>query len=239
MQSLLPNILEIANRNNLEANPKTLNKKEIRYKCPFCHADANRRNKFYLSINENKNVFKCWYCKESGGVLKFISLLEGKSEQELIEEIRQQNGSTYQKHPAERLSGYQLDLIGYPKINWVKNREYDVQFYKIFRERVWNEWKDYVRNKKRFCYQLLYVGLISGEFKKSVEQVKEVEKELNEEFLQSLLDLLFKESKDDQTFQVENIACELVGHIHPYETYLIDDKSNKNFNEKKERNLKC
>lgn len=227
VQSLLPNILDVAKRNHLEVNQKTLNKKEIRFKCPFCHADANKKNKYYLSINEEKNVFKCWYCKENGGVLRFISLLEGKSEQELIEEIRNQKGSTYKKHPAERLTRSQLELIGYPKIDWIKNREFDYHLYKAFRDKVWNEWKAFVRNKKRFSYQLLFVGLISGDFKNSVEQVREIEKELNVTFLDDLLASLFQERKNDQLFQVEDMACKLSGCIHPYETYLVENNEDK------------
>ena len=226
--SLLPNILQVAERNNLEVDSKSINKKEVRYKCPFCEADANRSNKFFLSVNEEKNVFKCWYCKESGGVLKFISLLEGKSEQDLIEEIRQQSGSHYKKHPAERLTKSQLKMIGYPDINWVKNREYDYHLYKDFRDKVWNEWISYVSDKKRFCYQILFVGICSGEFNECIKKVKEVEKEIGEEFLDDLLNLLFQESKGDKTFQVESTACELVGRTHPYETYLINKSNLKN-----------
>lgn len=224
MQSLLPNILEVAERNHLEADPKTIRNKEVRFKCPFCQADANRRNKFFLSINESKNVFKCWYCKEAGGVLKLISLLEGKSEQDLIEEIRQQSGTTYKKHPAERLTKGQLELIGYPKIDWIKNREYDYNLYKAFREKVWYEWKAYVKEKMRFCYQLLFVSLITDEFKKAVQEVETIEKEIGEKFLDKLLEILFKESKGSNTFQFESVACEIAGVIHPYETYL-EDKS--------------
>lgn len=237
MLSLLPNILEVAQNNNLEADPKTINKKEVRFKCPFCHADANRRNKYYLSINESKNVFKCWYCKESGGVLKFISLLEGKSEQELIEEIRQQNGWSYKKHPAERLTRMQLELIGYPKIDWIRNRKFDYDFYIAFRDKVWTQWQAYIKEKKQYCYQLLFVNLISGNFKKGIEQVKEIEKVLNVNFLNDLLNAIFQESKTEQLFQLENIACELSGCVHPYETYLKEEKDNKKGEEFKMLNV--
>ncbi|WP_035723194.1 hypothetical protein [Gracilibacillus boraciitolerans] len=64
--SLLPNIVEVADSHGLDCNFKTRGKKEVMFKCPFCHADSNK-NRFYLSLNEDKNVFKCWHCKESGG----------------------------------------------------------------------------------------------------------------------------------------------------------------------------
>lgn len=225
MQSLLPNILEVAKKNKLEVNPKSLNKKEIRFKCPFCKQDSNRKDKFYLSVNESKNVFKCWYCKESGGVIRFISLLEGKSEQELIEEIRKENGSNYKKHPAEKLTQYQLDLIGYRKINWYEMRNKNYSGYKHLREKIWGEWKAYIRDRKRFSYQLLFTGLITGEFKKAIEQVKKIEKDLQVKLLDDLLKDLFEESKSEQTFQLECLTSELVGHTHPYET--IDVKKTK------------
>lgn len=233
MQSLLPNIIEVAERNGLIANPKTLKQKEVRYKCPFCNADANKSNKFFLSINEEKNVFKCWYCKEAGGVLKFVSLLEGKSEQDLIEEIRLKSGSTYKKHPAERLTKSQLKLIGYLNVDWVKNREFDYQLYRSFREKVWTEWKNYTRERRQFAYQMLVVGLCSGTLKESVESAKKIEKQIGENFLDQLLKLLFKESKGENVFQVEKRACEMAGLSHPFETYL-EDKTIKNEDSKGE-----
>lgn len=221
MKSILPNVLDIAERNNLEVDKRTLGKKEVRYKCPFCLADSNRRNKYYLSLNEDKNVFKCWYCKEAGGVLRFISLLEEKSENELIEEIRQKNGSQYKRHPAERLTRSQLALIGYPKINWVANRKFDYEFYKIYREKVWNDWLKYVKAQKKYCYQLLYVGLFSG-FEHSIKKVKEIEKEIGEEFLDKLLESLFQEEKSDVLVSLEARACELVGRVHPFEETFLE-----------------
>ncbi|MFD1362779.1 CHC2 zinc finger domain-containing protein [Lentibacillus salinarum] len=220
--SLLPNVLEVADQHGLQLDSKTQGKKEVRTKCPFCHADAGK-NKFYLSLNKDKNVFKCWYCKESGGVLRFISLLDGVSEQELIEKIRKKNGSTYKKHPAERLTTSQLQLIGYPKINWVKNREYDVNLYRAFREKVYREWLTYVDKQKELAYKLLFVGLSSGDLKGSIQKVKEMEQEMQIEFLQELLDCLFQESKSDKTFDLECRAAALVGQSHPYEAFFIID----------------
>jgi len=219
--SLLPNVLDIADRHGLSVDRKTLGKKEVRTKCPFCKADTGRDNKFYMSLNGDKNVFKCWYCKEAGGALRFQSLLEGTPEHVLIERIRKKSGSTYRKHPAERLTSNQLRLLGYPNVDWVANRKFDEGFYKKFRERVYREWQAYVRVQKEFAYQILFVGFISGHLNRSVEKVKEMEKELQLEFLDELLDHLFKESKDLKTFHLESRAAELVGRSHPYETFLL------------------
>lgn len=217
--SILPNVLEVAKSNHLEVDSKTLNKKEVRCKCPFCYADAHK-NKYYLSLNEDKNVFKCWYCKESGGVLRFISLLEGKSENELIEQVRQRSGSSYKKHPAEKLTRSQLEAIGYPKIDWIANRNFDKKLYEAYREKVWMDWKRYVVKQKKYSYQLLFIGLVSGDLKSCIKKVKEIEQEVSEDFLDELLNELFKESKNDNLFQVERRASELIGRDHPYETYL-------------------
>lgn len=221
--NLLPNIIDVAVRNNLEINKKTFKKKEVRCKCPFCKEDANKKNKFYLSLNASKNVFKCWYCKENGGVLRFISLLEGKSEQELIDELRAKNGNMKKKHPAERLTKHQLALIGY-NIDWFANQQFDSNFAYQFRQRVWSEWQAYVADRKRYCYQLLFAGMFSG-FKKSLEQVQEIEKDLNVKFVDELLDELFKERKEEDTFQLEELTSELVGRVHPYETINIKTKN--------------
>lgn len=218
--SLLPNVLEVAEQHGLQLDSKTQRQKEVRAKCPFCHADAGK-NRFYLSLNEDKNVFKCWHCKEGGGVLRFISLLDGVSEQQLIENIRNENGLTYKKHPAERLTTSQLRLIGYPKIDWVKNREYDYQLYKAYRQKVLAKWTAYVDEQKQFAYRLLFVGLTSGDLKGSIQKVKEIEEELQNEFLQDLLNCLFQESKNDKTFDLESRASSLVGQSHPYETFLL------------------
>lgn len=169
-------------------------------------------------------MFKCWYCKESGGVLRFIALLEGKSEQELIEELRQSHGWTREKHPAERLTKRQLSMIGYPHIDWNANHEFDKSFAYEFRQRIWQEWQYFVKEKKQFCYRLLFVGLITGNLERSIKDVEKVEKEIGVKFKDELLDQLFQESKDYEVFQMEKIACELAGIKHPYETIEIDNE---------------
>lgn len=59
-------------------------------KCPFCREDAKlgKEKKFYLSLNTVDQVFKCWFCKESGGVFRLIALLEGAPEGKVIEQFR-------------------------------------------------------------------------------------------------------------------------------------------------------
>ena len=83
---MLPPIIEVAIEHELQTNERCSSRssKEVRFKCPFCEADANKEGKFYLSLNVADNLFKCWACGESGGVLKFIAILENIS----IEDVK-------------------------------------------------------------------------------------------------------------------------------------------------------
>ncbi|WP_394237422.1 CHC2 zinc finger domain-containing protein [Niallia oryzisoli] len=214
--TILPNILGVAEQYNLEADRKTIGKKETRFKCPFCHADANKSRKYFLSINEGKNVFKCWSCQESGGVLRLISFLENKSEQEVIEQLRESNGFNYQKHPAERLTRSQLKMIGYEKIDWIKNREYDVEMYKHFRNYVYQKWLNFVEYKQDFAYQQLYIGLLSGKFQQTVKQIEKDEKELNISLLDKAIKKLSSAERCVEELEGEEFIASVCNRKHPF-----------------------
>ena len=214
--SILPNILDVAEQHNLEADRKTIGKKETRFKCPFCHADANRSRKYFLSINEDKNVFKCWSCQESGGVLKLISFLENKREQEIIEQLRKNNGFNYQKHPAEKLTRSQLKMIGYEKIDWIKNREYDVELYKHFRNHVYQKWLNFVGYKQNFAYQQLYIGLLSGKFQQAVKQIEKEERKLNISLLDKALKKLSSDERSVEELEREEFIVAVCHRKHPF-----------------------
>jgi len=216
MQSILPNILDVANQHHLEVDRKTIGRKETRFKCPFCFADANRRGKYYLSINEHKNIFKCWHCQESGGVLKLISFLENKPESEMIEQLRKSNGSNYEKHPAEKLTRSQLKWIGYEKIDWIKNRQYDVGLYKHFREHVYRKWLNFVAFKQDSAYQQLYIGLLTGTFQQAVKQIEKEEIELNISLLDSALKKLSSEERSIEELEREEFAVAVCKREHPF-----------------------
>lgn len=216
--SILPNIVEIAQNHNLTIKSRSIGKKETLCKCPFCLEDSQprKKNKYYLSLNEDKNVFKCWYCKEYGGVVKFISLLDGKSESEIIESLRKKNGFHYQKHPAEKLSRSQLRMIGYPNINWMKNRDYDVELYKAFREKVYQKWLAFVEQQKLSAYQLIYAGIITGDFDSAVEKVEKMENELGVELLEDVLKVVSNAKRTDQVFEKEKFVVSMLKKEHPY-----------------------
>ncbi|MBA2176840.1 hypothetical protein H0266_18330 [Halobacillus locisalis] len=150
-----------------------------------------------------------------------MALLEGKSEQEVIESFRKKSGSAYKRHPAERLTRHQLSLLGYPKIDWIGNRKYDYELYKAYREKIYLEWKHYVQRQKVFAYKQLFVGLISGSLKEAIEKIEELERELHESFKDELLEILFQDSKEEQYVELEEVAVEMAGITHPYNTLLI------------------
>jgi len=147
--SVLPVITDIADQHSIECDPRSLSKKEVRYKCPFCLQDSNKRNKFYLSLNPEKNVFKCWYCKESGGVLVFESKLTGKTYEDVKKKYFQ--GTTF--HPAQLLSPKQLK-----QIDWDKVKKENYEQYKRSLDEVMIEWKAYEHERKALAFAKYLLG---------------------------------------------------------------------------------
>ncbi|MFS0783484.1 hypothetical protein [Bacillus sp. 1P06AnD] len=145
----LPSIIDIAQKQGLEINPRSLHKKEVYAKCPFCLSDANKKGKYKLSLNQDANVFKCWVCGEHGGVLDFESKLTGVSYLEVKQKYFGQRKDT---HPVDMLSPNQLKEIGWAEYKR-KNR---VDFFKK-REAVIKEWKDHERFEKMKHYAMLQV----------------------------------------------------------------------------------
>lgn len=133
---MLPSILDVAENNGLTLNSRTLNKIEVRAKCPFCLEDSTRQNKFFLSLNIEKNVYKCWYCKQSGGVLDFETRLTGKTYQEVHDKYFGKNRK--KRHYAEYLSPQQLKMIGWNDYKR-KNRE----DFLMRCDEVLQDWKEY------------------------------------------------------------------------------------------------
>lgn len=132
----LPSIIEVAELANVAINPRTYGKKEVYAECPFCHARDQRRGKFKLSMNTHFNIYKCWICNESGGVLDFESRLTGIP----FHEVRAKyfGEETKPKHPAERLNPRQLKLIG-----WDEYKRQNHDYFKTNRDSVLNDWNAY------------------------------------------------------------------------------------------------
>lgn len=215
--SILPNIVEVAMDRSLIVNVKTLGKKEVLFKCPFCREESKpqKNKKYYLSLNEHKNVFKCWFCKEYGGVVKFISLLDGVSESNIIENLRKKNGFNYKKHPAEKLSRTQLGMIGYSNINWVQCREFDSELYYKFREHVFQKWLSFLNNQKEIAYKQIYAGILSGRYKESIKKVKDMEQQIGVAILEDVLNSLSRDERTEEELQRELFVTGVIGTEHP------------------------
>jgi DNA primase len=143
----LPSIIEIADRAGLECDPRSRNKKEVLYKCPFCLGDANRR-KYKLSLNPVYNVYKCWLCGESGGVLQF----EAKLFNLPYDEVKRKYSKNRNYHPAEMLSPKQLKLI-----SWDEAKRRNHEHYKRSLDEVLRDWKEYEREQKILHFAKLIV----------------------------------------------------------------------------------
>ncbi|PIC69242.1 hypothetical protein CSV77_14420 [Sporosarcina sp. P16b] len=135
---MLPEILKVAEEYGLTFNPRYHGKKETLCKCTFCEEDSKpgKGNKFYLSLNIQDQVYKCWYCGVSGGVLDFEAKLSGLA----YNKVREKYFGKRKKpvHPAESLNGRQLRLIG-----WAEYKRKDRNDFKKNQESVLRDWKNY------------------------------------------------------------------------------------------------
>lgn len=189
---MLPDILEVAKKHNLTFHPKTYGKKQTLAKCPFCMEDdkPKKKHRYYLSMNTIDHVFQCFFCKEAGGVLKFIALLEGVRQNEITARFRKKKGNRYKLHPAEKLLTYQYQLMGIQeKPNWVELRRFDIQSYKRFRTLIWKAWKQYVNREIRISFKLIVVGIESGNYEREIARIKKREKEIGADLLEHALKL--------------------------------------------------
>ncbi|MFS0688986.1 hypothetical protein AB1K89_07070 [Sporosarcina sp. 179-K 8C2 HS] len=135
---MLPEILKIAEGYGVTFNQRTYGKKETLCKCVFCEEDSKpgKGHKFYLSLNTQDQLYKCWFCGTSGGVLDFETKLSGLP----FDDIRKKYFGTRMKklHPAERLNARQLRTIG-----WAEYKRKNRAEFKKNRESVLRDWKRY------------------------------------------------------------------------------------------------
>jgi hypothetical protein len=182
---MLPSILEVAQQHGLQMNVRSSQSaKEIRFKCPFCGADAHKKDKFYLSLNLNKNLFKCWSCGEGGGVLTFIALLDDKSIEEVKNELWGSNQSPRELHPAETLKPQQIRAMGF--IGYYGKEKYkNPDYYKRTLDWIWKEWQMYSMRLKR----LAYIGIVEAT---TTEEIHDSCKAYAEQLGVSTADLLLE-----------------------------------------------
>ncbi len=148
---MLPSIVDVANELGLECVERTRSKKEVYYRCPFC---AHHNPK--LSLNPAKNVFKCWHCGESGGVLDFEAKLTGKT----FTEIKQQY------FPLKAKSS--LNARQRKKIGWHEFKKQSEETYKQHAEDMTADWQLYqfFMCRKYFAY-LSVISLIDDDIRRS------------------------------------------------------------------------
>ncbi|MFZ7947188.1 MULTISPECIES: CHC2 zinc finger domain-containing protein [Bacillaceae] len=135
---MLPKILDVAEENGVTIKLNTYGKRQVLCKCPFCQEDSKpgKEKRFYLSLNTNEQIFRCWYCGESGGVIQFEAKLTGLP----YNQVKEKRLGKLRKplHPAERLNPKQLDAIG-----WKDKKRKDRKAFAQRREDVFLDWKEY------------------------------------------------------------------------------------------------
>lgn len=223
MATILPSVVDVARQHGLSIKENTVGKKETLCKCPFCQSHG-----YHLSLNADLNVFKCWHCHEHGGVLHFISLLDGKPESKIKQDILKQHGKhERKKSPAERLTKRQLRMIGYTRIDWDENHKFDPKLAKHFETDVFRQWLDYVAYQKEFAYQQIFTGIITGQYEESIQRVKKMEIDLDWKILDDVLRELSKSNRSEEMLDQEMFACELAHRVHPLQPLLSQIKKPK------------
>lgn len=190
---MLPSILKVGSKYNLTFDSKTYGDKETRAKCPFCLEDSIREGKYFLSLNVEKNLFKCWYCNKSGGVLHLESLLSGKSFQEVRIKYFGNRGKS--NHPAYQLSPEQLEKIG-----WRQIKRNNFSAFRKNREDVIQQWKVYKFEQLSIYYAIF---LLMARFTKENKEVhwdwfKEITKTSRVEDLSSIVINQYKKHRKEK-----------------------------------------
>ncbi|MFT9486783.1 MAG: CHC2 zinc finger domain-containing protein [Tepidibacillus sp.] len=186
-QSILPNIEEVAKEHGIELGKMV--KGQYKVICPFPSHGEKTPSMF---INPQKNVFKCFGCGEGGGVIKFISLLENKSEQEVLKSLtkdieRSPKGKkkfVIFSHPAEKLTTYQLRLIGFHnKPSWESMRQHDYFYYRRTLDFVFEEWQEFIETEKEKAQFYLKLGKQVRAIYGAVDLILAREKEIGVQLL--------------------------------------------------------
>lgn len=177
-ESILPDILEVAHRHDLVFNPRPVGGRpdEKRANCPFC---VKPDRHYHLYINTDKKTFKCYRCGNTGGVAKFMAMLTGKTEQQVLEELKQEAKKDAPprpgkpSHPAFGLTAVQLRMIGLePRYTWSEWWQDDRVFKKWWLNEVWTRWKKVEAYETEWCMVFLYISLWEGQYQKGVEVIK-------------------------------------------------------------------
>lgn len=229
---MLPSVMETARQHGLQMDARCSSRsaKEVRFKCPFCETDANKRGKYYLSLNMADNLFKCWACGEGGGVLKFIALLEHKP----IEEVKQSLWGSKRSprrslHPAEKLTPQQLKAMGFVGYSFGKMKQSDPDYQRTLNW-IWQEWQSYSIHLKRLAYIgvlcLTTTEAISANYRRYSEQLSIP----NEDLIMELTTIKFSRRKPEWATSAEEFVAatqETEKPIRPDPSVVDRDKREK------------
>lgn len=196
-RSILPNILEKAVEYGMVLTSLKHRPDEHRTNCPFCVKFGLKPDKGkHLYINTRKNTFKCYRCVEGGGVIKFISLMEGKSEKSILEaileEIKKKNtpakAPKKPEHPALGLTGSQLRLIHLPsRYEWPEWWADDPEYKKWWLDEVWRRWNAYMENVRTIAFTLLVMAIQSGNYSVVVKSLKSYSEAIGSDIVEPCL----------------------------------------------------
>ncbi|MCM3716276.1 hypothetical protein M3202_19720 [Alkalihalobacillus oceani] len=181
----LPSIIKVAEEYSVDINPTTLNKKEVLARCPFCQS-----RQFKLSMNNDKNTFRCWRssCNESGGVLHFETLLKMNEDNSEYNQTYKKIKSKYfglkkknKAHPAEFLTPKQLEVI-----QWKEAKRESWNYFRKHMGHIFQDWQQHCHLHYRTAFAKLVVGEAIGKYELAIDSIRRQQKE------QEITDLLDK-----------------------------------------------
>lgn len=184
--SILPDILAVAQEHGIHLGNRVSHRPdEVRAHCPFCDD-----RKYHLYLNPDKQTFNCYRCGTKGGVIRFLSLLTGDSETNILEEIKaalKNSNRTRTKrekiHPALRLNSFQLRHIGRERPDWNTAFKVNPQRAKKMADEIWQEWLAFLEKEQYFALSDLYIALQKGQYSQEVEKIKARSKEIGHDIL--------------------------------------------------------
>lgn len=205
--SILPNILDVAQEHGLSLGNRTSRPDEVRVCCPFC-GDS----KYHLYLNTDKQVFNCYRCGEKGGVVRFISLLSGEQETEVLCRLKNKTGRKSQAkrkklHPATSLNTFQLREIGYEaRPYWSVFFKETPNLAKEYADNVWQDWQEFLSREKQLALRNLYIALKENKYGEEVEKIKARSKEIGVDLLTPCLNAYSEPFPDKWALEAKDSA---------------------------------
>ena len=77
-------IVDAARRCGVLINNGTLEKREVEARCPFC---GDKPNRYHLSLNTEKDLYRCFLCGESGNSVSLYARLKSVSYREAAQDL--------------------------------------------------------------------------------------------------------------------------------------------------------